>query len=329
MNRAELLRNARSTYTVAWLEFINHLAKSPNSLFCFFEGEDNRYFIGRISPLLAADSDVKPVDCGGKGAVIKINDLWFQKFHSSAGSPKCLIFLDRDFDCKGSLTIHPPVYVTPTYSIENFFVAEPSAKQILVNEFKVGGEEDIEECDALSFFEEMLRKFLDAANELNAWIFLQRKHELHDPQGHKCHLNGVTFSKLFRVKGNMVQKQYTHASLQTLFPEARLISPDELARYDHWLSKTDRRKVFRGKYLIEFLKEVLQILREDRGNKAPTYFDRKGSVTLNLASGNVVSALSQYADTPICLKQFLRANLGQTLFNGLHAPVNSATQQNT
>ena len=329
MTRADYLRNARNTYAVAWREFINHLAKSPKSLFCFFEGEDNRYFIGRISPLLADDSRVKPVDCGGKGAVMKINDLWFQRFHGNAGSPKCLFFLDRDFDCKGALSIYPPVYVTPTYSIENFFVTDASANQILVNEFKVTGEEEIDACDALSFFEEMLRQFLDAANELNAWIFLQRKYELHDPQGHRCHLNGVTFSKLFRVKPNGVQKLYTHATLEALFPEARPIAPDELARYDNWFSKTDRRKVFRGKYLIEFLKEVLQILRDDRGNKAPTYFDKKGKVTLNLASGNLVSALSQYADTPVCLKRFLAANLGQSLFNGPHVPIKSATHQNT
>lgn len=272
---------------------------------------------------------MKPLDCGGKGAVMKINDLWFRRYQGKAGSSKCLFFLDRDFDCKGSLAIHPPVYVTPKYSIENFFVTERSARRILENEFKVGNEEDVEKCDALAFFEDMLCQFLDSANELNAWIFLQRKYRLTDPQGYKCHLNGVTFSKLFRVRVDGVQKLYAHASLEALFPDARPIDPDVLARYDDWFSSTNRRKVFRGKYLIDFLKEILQILREDRGTKAPALFEKKCKVTPNLASGDVVSALSQYATTPACLKTFLATQLGQTLFTGPHSRLDSSQPQNT
>ena len=316
MNRADLLRNARKTYTVAWREFLNRVNKTPNSLFCFFEGEDNRYFIGRLEPYLAPDSEVKPFDCGGKGAVFKINDLWFKKYNSQEAVPKCLFFIDRDFDCKGSLSIHPPTYVTPAYSIENFFVTHQSARKILENEFKVYGDEDVDKCDGLEFFETMLGQFLDAANELNAWIFLQRKYESYAPQGHKCHLNKLSFSKLFRVKESGVTKLYSHASLQSDLPDSRAIDPAELARYEDWLASTDRRRVFRGKYLIEFLREVLKILREDRGTKSPTYFDKKGKVTFTLAGGNVVSALSQYATTPTCLKQFLSSELGQPLLKG-------------
>ena len=65
MTRSEKLRPSRKAYTVAWREFILHVKKAPKTVFCFFEGEDNRYFIGRIEPYLADDAAMKPLDCGG------------------------------------------------------------------------------------------------------------------------------------------------------------------------------------------------------------------------------------------------------------------------
>ena len=63
---------------------------------------------------------------------------------------------------------------------------------------------------------------------------------------------------------------------------------------------------FRGKQHLEFFRSFLGKLKEDRCKKsAREIFKLKGNVKLNLTKANSISELSQYAETPSCLKAFL------------------------
>ncbi len=64
--------------------------------------------------------------------------------------------------------------------------------------------------------------------------------------------------------------------------------------------------IFRGKQNLDFFRAFILLLRDDRGKKSGReLFLKSGKVKLQLTKANTLSELSQYADTPTCLKKFL------------------------
>jgi hypothetical protein len=70
----------------------------------------------------------------------------------------------------------------------------------------------------------------------------------------------------------------------------------------------DKELWFRGKQHIGFFRVFINLLIDDRCKKSDRkVFAEKGNVRLaKLSKDNVISELSQYADTPICLINFLK-----------------------
>lgn len=314
MNRSEELRKSRDVYTVAWREFLVSQSSDSKTVFCFFEGEDNKYYIGRLKPILNPNATIRPLVCGGKSGVVRVNQLWGQKFDGAKTPPKSLFFLDRDFDSRSKFRFYGMAYVTPCYSIENLFVSEACVSAILENEFGVHTIECITSCAALNLFDTLLKEFLDASTLINAWIFLHRKHESLNPGVEKLNLNNVGFNELFKVTLSGVERLYSESSLASLFPKARTIDVEELRRYERWFQCLDRRRICRGKYLVEFLRKALEIIKADRVSTTPRWFPQKKTVKLGLSRENIISELCQYADTPPCLARFIRQLDSQPLF---------------
>ena len=71
------------------------------------------------------------------------------------------------------------------------------------------------------------------------------------------------------------------------------------------LKNVDKTSIFRGKFTIEFLRSILEQIKADRMSKSPKYFVKKGKVKINFSQNNITSDLSQYADTPQELFDFL------------------------
>jgi hypothetical protein len=296
------LRQARDTFPVALARLIACSAKAGTSPIWVVEGDqDLKYYGSRIE--LIAQSDYEHfVVAGGKSVVTRL--LEHTKATAELRNLRVAFLVDRDFDGKHKKDRR--LYVTPVYSIENFYVGDKVIRKILRAEF---GSRDEELTRVCKIYKRWLRKFGKASLDLNAWIHAQRAKE-RSGGGGRLNLRGVTFGFLFQLKFtkdaiNVVQRVATK-DLDTVFPLASKLTPSELEVSRKAMKKVDLARAGRGKYLFAFLREALMHLKRDCVSVNPYLFDKKGKVSLAI-SGNLLSELSQYAHTPACLRKFLAA----------------------
>ncbi len=99
----EELRENRETAPVAYTEFVLAYSKEKDSLYCFFEGdEDKRYYRIRI------EQDFENFTCGGKDNVKKVYKMI--NGHEEYNIAKTLFFIDKDYSNE---TKTNTIYVTP------------------------------------------------------------------------------------------------------------------------------------------------------------------------------------------------------------------------
>jgi hypothetical protein len=304
VNRGTKLRQARNSYAVVWYQFINGFAKNPERLFCFFEGYDAKYYGVRIDTIVC-DSDRVNLNCNGRDGVISLFEIISKDERYKNGW--LAFFIDRDYSAVSSLPSSWNVYVTPCYSIENLYVSCAAFKRILADEFQIPvlDPKSTDFSSIAQLYEMRLKEFNDATQELNAWIFLNRLAERADADKAKLYLNNINMNTLVDVTLDKIQQKYTIQTLPEIFKDGLTFSEAELQAQTDKFSQVDKTNVFRGKYLVEFLRLFLVQLKTDRTSSTPAYFSQKGNAKLNLSRTNLISELCQYADTPDCLRKFL------------------------
>jgi hypothetical protein len=301
MPRTFALRNSRDDKAVKFLEFMRLHARDQQQLCCFFEGDDAKYYCVRIATILPGRS-WSPINCRGKEQVLELYGLISK--HADYSKARTAFFVDRDFDPPLLPDIRARVYETPCYSVENFYSSMNCFSQVLKSEFGItDGVHDgtvLKKCCDL--YQTTQQLFHDAITELNAWLWIQRNH--HKNVG-SLNLRNVKFDRFVAVGLGAVTKLYSIFELKDVFPEAPIVDEALLASKIAEFQTADRGKSFRGKYEVEFLRLVLGKLAEDYRNLTPNYFPFRGTVRLTLSRENLISELSQYADTPNCLRDYL------------------------
>lgn len=295
---------------VKFLEFTRIRAKKPNCLICFFEGEDARYYGIRIQENLHG-IEWEGIDCGGKQQVIELCQVL--ETHSEYHCAKTAFFVDRDFDPPLSFEKRTKIYETPCYSVENFYTSLTCFEQILKYGFKIREfvEADIEadifkKC--ISLFIQTKQEFHDAIAPLNAWIMLMRNLEKEFATHKKDSLNDIKFEKLVKIEVDNVTKLYTIEYINNLFPKRNDIPEIEVTKKVNSFSTIDCGKTFRGKYEVAFLSKFLTKLKDELCAISPKHFYKKRKIhfSLPISSSDILSQFSQYADTPQCLRDYLK-----------------------
>lgn len=95
LSRVDLLREARQAYTVLWGQFVKSFAKKPDDLYCFYEGDDAKYYGMRIDSFIRGEGR-ETLNCKGKGSVIRLFELIFNS--SEYNHAWVAFFIDKDFD---------------------------------------------------------------------------------------------------------------------------------------------------------------------------------------------------------------------------------------
>ncbi len=297
MSRFQTLTEAREEgWAIVLRNFVRIHTSKPDCLFCFFEGEDVKYYSFRIKENLP-NVKWEGINCKGKTTVLTVYQKLKEHENQSYQQARKTFFVDRDFDEPLPDDVRQEVYETPCHSIENFYTSVDCFKGILKYEFKINefGEEDekslFQQC--LGFFEETQRMFHQAITEFNAWIIVALKNKvglnLRDYQ--KDH----EFDELVRIEINKVEKLYTG---DILFECASVdeSKKEELAKKVSEVSFSNPRCEFRGKQELQFFIKFLTKLKDDLSTK-------KRKISFPIPT-NPLSALTQYADTPQCLRDY-------------------------
>jgi len=294
VSRVQTLSQARGGWGPTLHQFEQIHKSKPDCLFCFFEGEDVKYYGFRIQENLP-NMKWEGINCGGKAVIVKIYQLLKKHENASYQQAKKTFFIDRDFDEPLAEDLRQEIYETPCYSIENFYTTVDCFKDILKYEFKISefGEDEKLFQQCLNFFEETQRRFHQVIIEFNAWIIAARKNQV------ELDLSSYdNIGKLVKIEVNSVEKC---DELNKLSEREKLsIAINEVSK-----SFLNPRCEFRGKQELQFFIKFLTKLKDDLSTDHPKYFTQKRKISFPIPENNPLSALTQYAHTPECLRNYL------------------------
>ncbi|TVQ12678.1 MAG: DUF4435 domain-containing protein [Leptolyngbya sp. DLM2.Bin27] len=291
----ENLRKARRSHVVAYTEFTRYYKSFPFALYCFFEGEDSKYYGIRIKNI-AKPRKYFFLPCGGKNGVLKIYQIISSEEYYKTS--KTAYFIDRDFDESIYKKDLDSIYETPCYAIENLYTSCQCFSEILRDEFKLvdGGEDFLK---SIQLFEKLQTEFHDAVSQLNAWAACQKDRNV------ELKMSKWSICKFVKISLDGITKSYSLEDLHAKVKTAVVLTSDEILDKEKELREKDPQKSFRGKFEIEFFLKILRKFREEARKGNPIYFSEKINVLLSLSDGNTISELSQYAETPSCLITYL------------------------
>lgn len=279
-----------------FLEYIQMKKQEKDmNIYCFFEGKDDyKYYGNKIKSY--TDKQTVSYDCKGKK---NVTDLFNIIKNKSVYSKKdTLFFIDRDFDKE--VIYEEDIYVTPCYSIENFYVEDSCFEELLKGELalrKSSIDSKINEdfTLGLNYLKKEREKFIEDTLNINIWYYLQNKKS-------KSCAHSIKLSNIKSLKGIKLPVKFDELKDKT---EGYIdLTEEEIEGVGKWLMNNPI-KNFRGKYYEEFLATTISRMKQDANN----IFKNKRKFNIQPSKDNIVSLLAQYAHTPNCLKEYLTLRL--------------------
>ena len=304
MTYIEKLRDSKNKAQVAFQEFALSTGKFSDYLFCFFEGNDNPYYVPRIKQFT---TKYHPIKCGGRERVLKVYKLINNR--SEYNTYKKAFFIDRDFN-EPLRPSTPPIFETPCYSIENLYVSVNTFKEILINEFglsKVHDQTSFEKC--VSIFIERQNEYHEAVTTFNAWYacLIEMRNKTEQQTGvslkDKLPKGFITFTL------QSITATYDMEKIKQSFPNAINVEEGTLNAKIREFQTCDASKVFRGKYEMQFLIKFIHLLLKDAAS-SKAILKNKINFAFGDASGinnnQAINIFEGYAETPQSLINYLQ-----------------------
>lgn len=283
---------------VLFTQFVDKVSKyGRDCLYCFVENYDMPYYSGIIS--VTANLQWTSIRCKGKEKVLEIQN--YIKGTSNYDDYAKRYFVDCDFDDNSALD--DEIYVTPTYSIENFYVSEDCMRKILETEYEIDPVVDEELFNkTMGHYKTKRDEFNQAVLEFNAWYACLHENPLWN---HKNVSLSASFPKVllnYKIE-NPIEQSYTIADIEVMYPNAIRLEQNVIDAKKMYLSENLCMRL-RGKYEIEFVYRYIQFLNKDAGTNKREYTKKKKNYTFSL--DGAVTAMSQYADVPEGLKYYIK-----------------------
>lgn len=289
----ESLSSERESLGTAILLFESILKiDSYDSVYFAVEGEDDAlYYRPRIQLKF---QNINFIPCYSKENVIYFRNYIIKNKYK----PKYNIgfLLDRDYDLDKD--IPKDIYITPCYSIENFYCSKRAFRQILSDHFHIHeSDTKYNELNKLSI--KCYTKFIFAILDFHAWNICLRE------AGYKkVDLKHFT-SDYLSISAQKIQKRYTISDLKKRYTDAPAIDVATLYKKKSMLRKNPR-CYLRGKDLLNFtiifIKYLIKRVNISIKNNNE---DKKYTCKLQLSSENILSELSTTADSPYELYDYV------------------------
>lgn len=299
------LRQSKDKASVAYQEFALSTKTYNNHLFCFFEGNDNPYYIPRIKNFT---DKIYPINCGGRDRVLKVHELISNQDVYNKYSKA--FFIDRDFNSplQNNKDI---VFETPCYSIENLYVNKNVFEQILIHDFQFSrNDTNFEVC--ISLFNDRLKEFNSSVSLFNSWYacLIEVRNQTGKQTG--VQLEDKLPKGLVNISLQTVNSDYDLETIKQIFPESTKIDIEALGNKVSEFDNCDSELIFRGKYQLEFLITLLQLIINDSKNEQ-NYVKSKINYSFDGALNHkrALSVFTNYASTPESLNNFLKYIINQ------------------
>lgn len=313
--------------SVAFKYFMEKFEENSNRFFLFLEGEDdiNYYNISFLSYLGEFQNDWDYiVSYGRRNVEIIIKNL---ENHSKKeyNSSKFFGFIDKDYHDR------PPesnkIYMTPYYSIENFYSNDIFIKNILIHKFKFTDEKKSEDLSdyKVSFnnFNTLLDQFINTIMPLDNLIRTNRF--MHETQttdlkinARDLNLDDIIYISLDEVR--LIENKSFYNFLKLDENDFNVDLKNQCELFYKNKNHTELSYYIRGKFMLHFIHKFLFRLKEASQQKELKIIYYKNSIkkckderkkfkSINISvykeTHDILSDFSQYAIRPICLNSFL------------------------
>lgn len=265
--------------------------------FCFYEGEDGKYYNSRIEDVFG--DNYIPYIAGTKKAVLKI----MEKIQSDPlyDNVCTMYFIDRDYD-ESLANTNKDLFETPCYSIENLYAQEYVLGRILRSEFGLGiTDSDYHKC--ITNYQLRLAEFNRHILRFNAVVKYQHQY---CPET-ICAFSKIKTSHLVQITINQVTQGPRHDEQIAKLITSLSAEEDQIAAIENeLLADCNPCFALRGKNQLDFFVTMISIFK-DLNSSGGYFSEKRNGVNINL-SNNRLSELSQYAITPPELMSFLKAH---------------------
>ncbi|MEZ9353234.1 DUF4435 domain-containing protein, partial [Vibrio splendidus] len=213
-------------------------------------------------------------------------------------------FADRDFNF--DYKTNNNIYFTPCYSIENLYVGSEVLDKILCDEVGICS---VEERDIYNLLHGNFEAYLMQVNSellnLNAWLKCQIELSERDDTI-SLNLNNTKIEDFLNISCTEIKRKYDLKSLNDKFKKSATIDSSQVELASNELVKNGEHMGYRGKYMLEFFSAIInRMLQECNIKEDKGYFGVTRKNKFLISQESVLSTLSQYAITPVCLTTFL------------------------
>ncbi|KQQ61264.1 hypothetical protein ASF69_02330 [Rhizobium sp. Leaf311] len=301
----ETLRRNRKSYAVILQGIIREFKRDEDLFFFLVEGKDAPYYRPRINGNIPnSGNKIEFKNCDGKINVKNLADAI--RANSSLVRLQYFLFLDRDYEDDLVQIQYRDAFVTNGYSIENYYTtaaATSAAVRSLFFADAVHTEDD--ETSVNEIIEAFIILQANVHKEValfNYWAWAQR----HSSRNGKLDLDKFSLKDFIELHFETATARsiYDLATLNTLAPDRKPVTSEEIEAAANWFSTRNTQLHFRGKQEAELLVLFLQWLAE-RAQKSEAPFKAKRKCSARLSKKEIIAELSPYADTPPNLVSFI------------------------
>ncbi|MDD2509053.1 MAG: DUF4435 domain-containing protein [Aliarcobacter skirrowii] len=300
MSRVERLIEKTGVVASLWKQYKDRKKECSRknitvNYFCFYEGKDDcKYYNTKIEE---KSIYIQHFDCKGKYKLLEFKNYMDEEW---SDIKNLIYFIDKDYDDKIKedffikLKSKNNLYITPCYSIENFYTIDKVFEKIILNEFgyTVCCSEYNELVDK---FNNLKNKFHSVIENINYFYATYRYFYEIGTISKKIILTDFKLNKYIDIDINTNNVFIKENLLIALENEIDIFPINFNNEYEKIKAKfVNPCCEFRGKFEIYFLEKFLNRIREEERYK-----------NFNIDGSNMLSNLSQYALKPECLDTFI------------------------
>lgn len=276
--------------------------QSLNNYHHFFEGKDDLiYYSSKIENFRkkSLNEEVAVYECKSKKILLEIHKKLEKE--RSFREKEHLFFIDKDFEKK--INYSDDIYVTPCYSIENFYAEDSTLKKIFIHilEINSSSSDELRELVEKLLEETIIArdKFLISLLPINAWYSLQINKSTESNYPDLSKFNSIT---------NFTHEEFpqTIKELKEITPNYIEITQEEFEKEKRWLEE-DLIGRCRGKYLEHFLEMKISEVFTEVNKKENKYNIRikNNGWKLNKNTNEFLRYYTSCAKFPDCLREYL------------------------
>ena len=290
------MRKERYVYEAIYMKFANSVALHHSYAFCFYEGEDGKYYDNRIRNYF--DEMFLTYKVQNKDGVLKL----LTKIRSSNlyENVCTMFFVDRDYDNSLSGS-DVDLFETPCYSIENLYAQKECMERVLKSEMGLNVDNpDFHKC--ITDYTKREIEFNKVILEFNALVYLRRKRP-----GSNSDFSFGSVKTTHIASINVMQVAPSSQYQDTINQIKGILhfSEEEVLKAKEKLIESgDQSITFRGKNQLDFFAAFINCIKQYNNDNNGYFKIKYKNVTINITN-NRLSELSQYAITPPELSAFL------------------------